>query len=279
MFEKATKQKSKLRMALYGPSGSGKTYSALSIAAGLGKKIAVIDTEYGSASKYADLFDFDVCELPDTSVESYVTAMDYASDKYDVLIIDSLSHGWRALLNHVDKLTRSKYRGNSFSAWGDGTPLQKHFVTSLLSCKAHIIATMRAKTEWVTQTNDKGRSAPMRVGLAPEQGKGIEYEFDFLASITPEHTLFFEKSRAHDFQDKIIEKPTKLLGEELLGWLNAGVEPVEKITPEQKGELLKLIYRTGYQAKRDIDTLTEEEASKFILHLEEKSKELEEIEE
>ena len=50
-FSKATKTKSKLRMALIGPSGSGKTYTALTVATGLGKRVAVIDTERGSASK------------------------------------------------------------------------------------------------------------------------------------------------------------------------------------------------------------------------------------
>jgi len=279
MFEKATKQKSKLRMALYGPSGSGKTYSALSIASGLGQKIAVIDTEYGSASKYADLFDFDVCELPNTAIDTYIKAIDFASSQYDVIIIDSLTHAWQSLLDAVDKIAKTKYRGNSWSAWSDGTPQQRKLVDSLVRCQSHIIATMRAKTEWITQTNDKGRSAPMRVGLAPEQGKGIEYEFDFLASITPEHTLSFEKSRAHEFQDRIIEKPSKILGEELIAWLNAGTQATPKITPEQKGLLLKLIYQTGYQAKSDIDTLTEEEASQFITSLQCKVKELEEIEE
>ncbi len=279
MFEKATKQKSKLRMALYGPSGSGKTYSALSIASGLGQKVAVIDTEYGSASKYADLFDFDVCELPNTTIDTYIKAIDFASSQCDVIIIDSLTHAWQSLLDAVDKIAKTKYRGNSWSAWSDGTPKQRKLVDSLVRCQSHIIATMRAKTEWITQTNDKGRSAPMRVGLAPEQGKGIEYEFDFLASITPEHTLSFEKSRAHEFQDRIIEKPSKALGEELIAWLNAGTQVTPKITPEQKSTLLKLIYQTGYQAKRDIDTLTETEASQFIQHLQEKSKELEEIEE
>jgi len=278
MFEKATKQKSKLRMALYGPSGSGKTYSALSIASGLGQKIAVIDTEYGSASKYADLFDFDVCELPNTTIDTYIKAIDFASSQYDVIIIDSLTHAWQSLLDAVDKIAKTKYRGNSWSAWSDGTPQQRKLVDSLVRCQSHIIATMRAKTEWITQTNDKGRSAPMRVGLAPEQGKGIEYEFDFLASITPEHTLSFEKSRAHEFQDRIIEKPSKALGKELIAWLNAGTQATPQITPEQKSTLLKLIYQTGYQAKRDIDTLTEEEASQFITSLQSKVKELEEIE-
>jgi ABC-type dipeptide/oligopeptide/nickel transport system ATPase component len=49
-------------MALIGVAGSGKTYTALSIAKHLGKRVAVLDTERGSASKYSDVFEFDVME-------------------------------------------------------------------------------------------------------------------------------------------------------------------------------------------------------------------------
>jgi hypothetical protein len=62
MFRRAVKRDAKLRLALSGPAGSGKTYSLLAIATGLGGGIAYVDTERGSASKYADLFAFDVVE-------------------------------------------------------------------------------------------------------------------------------------------------------------------------------------------------------------------------
>ena len=49
-FKKQKKKKAKLRLGITGPSGSGKTYSSLRLAKGLGGKIAVIDTEKGSAT-------------------------------------------------------------------------------------------------------------------------------------------------------------------------------------------------------------------------------------
>jgi len=60
MFKKAVRSQAKLKLALTGPSGSGKTYSALQLAKGLGGKVAVLDTENGSASLYSDSFEFDV---------------------------------------------------------------------------------------------------------------------------------------------------------------------------------------------------------------------------
>ncbi len=269
MFEKATKKKSKLKLALYGAAGSGKTYTALEIASGLGKRVAVIDTEHGSAAKYADLFKFDVCELPSKTIDSYIKAIEFASNKFDVLIIDSLTHGWQALCEEVEKLAQTKYRGNTWSAWSQGTPKQRRLIDAIVSSKCHIIATMRAKTEWTTSTNERGKSAPSRVGLAPEQGKGIEYEFDFLASITPEHVLTFEKSRAKNFQDRIIERPDKNTGIELAAWLDDG-ESIEMISDEQLIKLQTLIKETNYQAKRDLKSLTKKDAEQFIKLLKDK---------
>ena len=62
-FTKAERKKAKLKLNLNGPSGSGKTYSALTMASGLGSKVAVIDTENESASLYANEFKFDTLPL------------------------------------------------------------------------------------------------------------------------------------------------------------------------------------------------------------------------
>jgi hypothetical protein len=81
-FQKAVKEQAKLRLALDGLAGSGKTFSALSNRVAISKlmreaghgegRIAVIDSERGSASLYADKFDFDVCELDSFSPLAYV---------------------------------------------------------------------------------------------------------------------------------------------------------------------------------------------------------------
>src|SRR3989304_8153906 len=107
-FTKATKAQSNLRLAIFGPSGSGKTYTGLRIATGLGGKIAVIDTERGSASKYADRFDFDVLELPNKDINTYVEAIKAADQAgYAILIIDSLTHARHELPDGVEKVART----------------------------------------------------------------------------------------------------------------------------------------------------------------------------
>lgn len=233
-FQKATKKKSKLRCAIYGLSGGGKTYTALQISTGISEvlntRIAFIDTENGTASKYSDIFDFDVLELKKHSIDDYANAIKEASQSgYQILIIDSISHAWQELLIEVENLSKAKYKGNSWSAWSEGTPKQKKLTNAILNFDGHIITTMRAKTEWVSNVNDKGRTTPTKVGLAPEQGKGIEYEFDFLMSISQDHILQVEKDRSGKFQDKLIDKPGKDFGKDLINWLLDGVDvPKEK---------------------------------------------------
>ena len=74
-FTKATKSQAKARIALIGPSGSGKTYTALRLSQALGDRVAVIDTENASASKYADEFDFDVLALDHFAPQTYIQAI------------------------------------------------------------------------------------------------------------------------------------------------------------------------------------------------------------
>lgn len=229
-FKKATKAQAKLRAAVFGPSGAGKTFSCLRIARGLAGaagSIAVIDTERGSASKYADRFEFDVMELEDQTIEGYCHAIRQAAEAgYAVLLIDSLSHGWQTLLEEVEKLAKAKYRGNTWSAWSEGTPLQRKLVQAILNYPGHVLATMRSKTEWTTVDSGNGKKTPQRIGLAPEQGKGVEYEFDLLVEISTEHIANVIKDRTGKFQDKLIEKPGEDFGKSLAAWLSEG-EPAK----------------------------------------------------
>jgi len=231
IFQKATKEKSKLRCAIFGPSGAGKTYTALSTIKGMAgkKKVALIDTERGSASKYADRFNFDVVDIQDKSIPNYVKMMrEAASAGYEFLIIDSLTHAWQELLEDIDRIAKTKYRGNSFAAWKDGSPKQKLLVNAILDYPGHIIATMRSKTEYVIEKSDNGKMAPTRVGLAPEQGKGIEYEFDLLLEMNPDHMARVLKDRTGKFQDAIMTMPGEDFGKELMNWLSEGKAPAKR---------------------------------------------------
>ena len=88
-----------MKLGLQGPSGSGKTYSALLLANGLSddwNKIAVIDTENGSADLYAHLGNYQVLQLTKPfTPERYIEAIETCEKQgMKVVIIDSISTEW-----------------------------------------------------------------------------------------------------------------------------------------------------------------------------------------
>lgn len=229
-FKRATKSQAKLRMTIMGPSGSGKTFTSLSVAAALASapgSVAVIDTEHGSASKYGDQFVFDVLELSDYHPQQYIDAIHAAGEgDYDVLVIDSLSHAWNGsggVLEIVDKAAKRSESRNSFAAWRDVTPLHNQLVESLLAVPLHLITTMRSKTEYVLERDERGKMTPRKVGLAPVQREGMEYEFDVVAEMDMTNTLVITKTRIPRLTGKVIPSPGAALGETLKTWLMEGV--------------------------------------------------------
>lgn len=227
MFRKATKSQAKLRLAISGPSGSGKTFTALTLGKTLGKRMAVIDTERGSASKYAgDVAEFDSAGMELFSVQNYLKAIgEAAAAGYDVLVIDSLSHAWSGrggILEEADKM------GGKFSAWAKLTPLQQKLIDAILSYPGHVIATMRSKTEYqVTVEEGKNGTKQTKVeklGLAPVQRDDVSYEFDVMLDMNDRNVATVTKSRCSAIAGQSILKPGQELAETLLVWLTDGAE-------------------------------------------------------
>lgn len=222
-FQRATRKQARLKLALVGPSGSGKTYSALQIAQGLGGRIAVIDTERGSASLYSHLTEFDVLELSDFQPETYIAAIQEAvAAKYDVLIIDSLSHEWTATKEYVSKV--AEHMKNEWAAWSKGTPRHRALIDCIIQAPIHVIATMRAKTEWGLNKDEKtGKLKPVKLGLGPDQRQGVEYEFTTIFNISENHIAEVEKDRTGIFVD-FVDVLTPDVGKRFLAWLASADE-------------------------------------------------------
>jgi hypothetical protein len=226
---KATKIQSKARIGIIGPAGSGKTYSALAIAVGLGQRIAVIDTENASAAKYAGSFDFDVLALDSFAPRTYVEAIHaIEAANYDVLIIDSLSHAWSGkggALEMVDAAAK-RNQGNSYVGWRDVTPEHNRMVEAMVRCKSHLIVTMRSKTEYVLDKDERtGRTAPRKVGMAPVQRDGLEYEFDIAGDMDLDHNWMITKTRCSALDGMVLNKPGAWVAQQITAWLNDGASP------------------------------------------------------
>lgn len=226
-FTRAVKKALKARIALEGPSGSGKTYTALTLATALGKRIALIDTEHRSASLYADLFEFDTLELDDNyHPERLIEALAAAGAAgYDVVIVDSWSHFWMGsggMLEQVDAAGKRSGGGNNFAGWKEMKPLERRMVDAMLAYPGHLITTLRVKTDYVVETNDRGKQAPRKVGLKAEQRDGLEYEFTLVASLDIDNTLVVTKSRCPALSGAVVARPTGEFGATLAAWLDAG---------------------------------------------------------
>lgn len=244
-FKAAKRANRKLRAAIDGPSGSGKSYSALRLAfslksAGLCKKIAAIDTESESLSLYAGeapdgvVWEFDTLNLKQFSPTQFTASINEAvKHGYDCIVIDSLSHAWIGKDGALDLV--DKKDGNKFTAWKDVTPMHREMIDAIIGCKAHVIVTMRSKTEYVmeTETNKQGKTVqvPRKIGMAPVQRDGMEYEFDIYGSMDWSHQFKITKSRCSIMQDRTAVKPGPSFWNPLFEWLE-GIETVVRTEPK-----------------------------------------------
>lgn len=229
LFTRATKSEAKARVAVTGPSGSGKTYTSLLWAEELadGGDIAVIDTERSSAKLYADRFNFFTLSMtPPFHPLRLVEALADAEEAgFAVVVIDSLSHFWAGsggVLEIVDE-AKSRFKGNTHAAWQVGTPLQQKMVDSILAFNGHTIATMRAKTEWALNPDERGRITPTKIGLSPQQRDMIEYEFTLMLDVDVEHRASVSKTRCELLADRTFDADEAVEAARLFkSWLGSG---------------------------------------------------------
>lgn len=271
-LRQSERRQAKIKMALQGSAGSGKTYSSLLLAKGLTggnlSKVAIIDTENGSADLYAHLGNYTVLTLPPPfTPENYIKAIDVCEKAgMEVIILDSISHCWDELLDFHSKLA-----GNSFTNWAKVTPRQKAFVDKILQTNAHIIATMRTKQDYVLNQKD-GKFIPEKVGLKSVQRDGLDYEFTLVFDIDIKHFAVSSKDRTGLFMGKPEFTISEQTGKEILEWCNSGSSEVARINNSKKNELPKFSpeeafecsEERGFIPSQDLKNTTEEEVYQAI---------------
>lgn len=256
-IQKATKKGILLRFAFCGATGSGKTFSALRLATALGE-CCVIDTERGSASKYADQFDFSTIPLEDYSPEGYCEALRLCADAHiPVIVVDSLSHAWEAeggILSIKDKETAAQRGGNDFAAWRQVTPRHNKLVNALLAYPGHLIVTMRSKMEYALEKTSSGKTIVQKIGMKPIQREGVEYEFDIVADMQSGR-LDITKTRCSALDSYSEFHPGRDLADRVKAWLGeapavAPPPPVAEPVPPPPAEDLPRRVKAGLVALR-----------------------------
>ncbi len=229
-LQKATRKKQHLTLNLSGPAGSGKTFSALLLAHGLvgdWNKIAIIDTENGSASLYSHLGPFNTLDLqPPFTPERYIEAIDTCIKAgMECIILDSSSHEWSGpggCIEINEHLAQSAFKGNTWSAWSKTTPRHDAFVQKVLQCRCHVITCTRSKMETV-MTDDK---KVKKLGMKDIQREGWEYELTVSLNIDRDtHTAIASKDRTELFEGKDPFIITAETGAMIRKWCDEGAEP------------------------------------------------------
>ncbi len=237
------------RIALTGPASAGKTWTALAAATEMAgeKPILLIDTERSSGALYADNFKYYHADwTPPYDPRRLASELRRVASDFGVIIIDSITHFWMGeggVLEIVEK-AGEKVRGNNYAGWRVGTPAQNEMVEALLSVPTHVIATMRVKTEYAQEKDSSGKTTIRKLGLAPIQRDGIEYEFTVVGELDLEHRLTITKSRCPLIADQIFpQERHKAAIRDLMRWLDSAepeaeqpavVEPQPVLQPAQQ---------------------------------------------
>lgn len=244
-FKQATRRGAKLRIGISGVSGTGKTYSALWLAwllAGNGK-VGVIDSEKGSASLYTRApgvaastleqilkgegrWPFEVSELEEGTIQEFIAETDAAAEAgLSVLVTDSFSHSWSAVLEMVDKM------GGWVKAGKVASPLQKKLIHKTLSYPGHVVCCFRAEARHVIEQDEKGRNALRKIGLKPVARDQTDYEFTLWLDLDTDGNFTVSKTRCGHklplgavFPRTDVPKLAKLLNE----WLAEGEPRTEE---------------------------------------------------
>jgi hypothetical protein len=229
-IRKAERKQAKIKMALQGPSGSGKTYSSLLLALGLVgslEKVCVVDTEAGSSDLYANLGSYNIIPVSSPyTPEKYIQAIELAeAENMEVIIIDSLSHGWENLIDFHAGLS-----GNTFANWSKVTPRQNSLFSKILGSTSHIIATLRVKQDYVLNDKGNGKLTVEKLGLKPIQRDGVDYEFTIVFDLDIRHHASCSKDRTGLFIDKPEFKITADTGKQIIDWCLQGVNKEEVIS-------------------------------------------------
>ncbi len=234
--KKAVRDNVYVKIMLTGVSGSGKSYSALRLATGMADEIEKIrgtrpdivmfNSEGSRGNYYAGEFEYDIWPAPGMTVtqeeltpETYCDWIDFQIQEHTkndippILVLDGVTPEWKTMLAAHSKA------GGQFKDWARIDPRHNAFKDKIVLSKAHIIATARAKSQYVIE-NDGRKSTVRKVGLGAEMREGFDYECTLSFAIDQKtHTAAADKDNTHLFDSRQADRIlTEADGQKIAQW-------------------------------------------------------------
>lgn len=286
-FKKAQAEQAALKVGVYGAPGSGKTFTTLLFAEGLakatGKRVACVDTERGTdfycqsvpeRKIHPEAFDFDAIYTR-SLVEVTTACKQLDSNKYGIIVIDSLTHLWEA----AQAAYAGKVNGAGqipFHAWGKIKRPYKELIAWLLSSPYHVFLCGRQGNEFA-EDDESGELKKVGTKMKAEGESAYEPHILLHMEVVKDkkglgaNTCFAEKDRTGILSGRTIVNPNfdnvikpllKLLGDKqarIETEEEAGVKDAEAIAQNEatKARLSKELF-TEFAARMDLAKTKEE---------------------
>ena len=231
IFETARPTSAYLKMGIMGKQGSGKSYTAAEVTIGLvnhlkelgvdyaEKPVAFFDTETGSDWLIPK---FNAAGIPlvvakKRSFADLLTAIRWAETNASALIIDSITHPWRELMESYLK-TKKRTR-MEISDWGyvKGPYGWQQFSDLFVNSKLHIVMCGRAGDDLESYRDEDGRQQLEKVGVKMKTEGETGFEPSLLVLMEREmntytnktaHRAYIMKDRSNLLDSKEFDDPT-----------------------------------------------------------------------
>jgi len=282
LLKPASNQTAYLKAGILGFQGSGKSYTASRIAVGLAKmvnkknpRVAFFDTEKGS-DFLVPYFKQEGVELDVAKSRTFVDLLAFMSEaeknKYDVAIIDSVSHIWRELMeSYQNKLRRQN--GLLFQDWRKVKGEWQRFTDMFINSKIHIIVLGRAGYEYDFDTDEAGKKELVKTGTKMKAEAEFGYESDILLEMerikSGKKTInrcYILKDRTDTIDGKEIDFPTFDSFKTVIEHLNIGGEHYGVDTTRSSEQMFDDPDKSWSKEREAREIALEELKQEFILN-------------
>ena len=271
-FEKMERTQSKLSVAVYGPSSSGKTTGAIKLAMGIRDELypgesltdigLFIDTERRSSTKSVvrsiggevlEPLELYVFEPPyDINKLARLVTWAVTVKNKKIIIVDSYSAFWSGVDGILERAAEIDVQlgqqKKMYGAWSEKEIISKKNILKNLmtNTQAHMIFCFRAKTEYVIETNARGKAVPRAIGVKEDMQGDVRYEFDVVMSLDKEtHECTVVKDRIGYLEiretSKSPEAPVTIGDGALLAKLVSEGLTLEEIAQRKKNHYIDFI--------------------------------------